>query len=89
MEFDFVTTANAELEVPLAEVSWNGKVFNIIAHNRNLNKFKIPIVASIGQNLLTFEGQGKNGEGVTIDNIKLIPYGSSSKLLSNGDFEDP
>lgn len=39
--------------------------------------------------MLTFEGQGKNGQGVTIDNVKFTPYGSSNQPVTNGDFEDP
>jgi len=47
------------------------------------------VIASRGQNLLTLEGQGKDGQGVTIDNVKFTPYGSSSQPVTNGDFEDP
>ena len=75
--------------MPLAGVSWNGQVFKVVARHRKINIFKIIVIASRGRNLLTLEGQAIDGEGVTIDNVKFTPYGSSSLAVSNGDFEDP
>ncbi len=64
-------------------------MFKIIARHKRINNFKIIVIASRGRNLLTLEGQAIEGEGVTIDNVRFTPYGSSSLAVSNGDFEDP
>lgn len=42
-----------------------------------------------GPNLITLSGQGVDGEGLSVDNVKLIPFGSSALAIKNGDFEDP
>jgi hypothetical protein len=34
-------------------------------------------------------GYGKNGQGLTVDNVKLTPFSSTVGSLANGDFEDP
>lgn len=43
-----------------------------------------------GENKLQFEGAGiADGQGLTINNVKLIASGSTKNLVVNGDFSSP
>lgn len=42
-----------------------------------------------GTNFLSILGQGDDGEGLTVDNVKLTPLGASDVTVKNGGFESP
>lgn len=79
-------TEEADLNEPLAFLSWNGKTFPLIPTSRNVQKFTTEVIAVRGPNLLTLSGQGDDGDGLSVDNVKLIPFGSSTLSIKNGDF---
>lgn len=39
--------------------------------------------------MISISGQGKEGEGLSVDNIQLTPIGSDVLAIKNGNFEDP
>ena len=86
LELEMAPTEEAELNTPLGELTWNGKVYPLVATSRKVQKFKVEVTAVRGPNLISISGQGKDGEGLSIDNIKLIPLGSSTLSIKNGDF---
>jgi hypothetical protein len=79
-------TEEADLNKPLAFLTWNGKTFPLIPTSRKVEKFRTEVIAVRGPNLLTISGQGEDGEGLTVDNVKLIPVGSTTLSIKNGDF---
>ena len=50
----------------------------------------IEVFAQVGENYLKFVGTGKSDKrGLTIDNVKLLRYGTKVNIAINGDFERP
>jgi hypothetical protein len=72
--------------VPLAYVHWNGQDYPLIANDKKVHIFKTVVIASRGFNQLVLSGKGKDGQGVTVDNVKLTPFSSTEGALANGDF---
>lgn len=49
-----------------------------------MQRFESVVFVNHGENVLKFEG-----EGITIDDVRLVPWGSAVSVLLNGGFEDP
>ena len=68
---------------------WNKKKIGHLApKNYNIQTKSIDVVVNGGQNMLRIKGAGKSdGFGLTIDNVKLVRYGTTKNIVVNGDFE--
>lgn len=89
--FEYACKNKLSFDSCLMNVFWNDNlVTSIVPSNYNVVSLSFPLTAAVGLNRLQFEGAGvSDGQGITIDNVKLIQSGSKSNLLVNGDFEDP
>lgn len=67
-------------------MTWNGQEYPLKATSRKVQKFRVEVAAVRGPNLITLSGQGDDGKGLTVDNIKLIPFGASMLAIKNGNF---
>ena len=83
-----IPTSKAELNKPLATLSWNGQDFPLVPTSYSKNKFRVEVKAVRGPNQLMISGKGVDEQGLTVDNIQLIPFGSRANVLENGDFEE-
>jgi len=84
LKFDYALHKDGKVGQSEGSCSWNNQNFKIKPTNNKVQKFEVIVFASNGENTLSFEG-----EGITIDDVRLVPWGSSLSVLLNGAFEDP
>lgn len=81
---DYAAKKGVSLSAVRGTCTWNHHIEKFEPKDYEIQQVKIPVEAHEGENMLKFEG-----EGLIIDNVRLIPLGSVSNILLNGDFEIP
>lgn len=84
LKFDYALHKNLQVDKAEATCQWNNQKFKIKPTDKKVHRFETIVFASQGENSLSFEG-----EGITIDDVRLVPWGSAVSVLLNGGFEDP
>ncbi len=81
---DYAVKQGFPLGQAKATCTWNDAVKQLEAKDYKATTAKITVKGIHGDNSLKLEG-----EGISINNIRVIPFGSVSSILFNGDFEMP
>ena len=54
----------------------------------NILTISFDVYVDVGENILSFSLRGGNvNTGLTIDNVRLVRYGTTENIVVNGDFE--
>ena len=65
-------------------------IFAVAPEDHEVHSKKLQVFVDSGENTLKFVGTGESDErGLTIDNVKLVRYGTVENIAVNGDFEKP
>ena len=72
-------------------VYWNGhKVGDLKPYNYGINVFKVSVKVNQGVNMLKIAGAGcSDSYGLTIDNVRLVRFGTHNNIVKNGGFQKP
>jgi hypothetical protein len=82
---------NIDFKSCSGQVKWNDYVVQSLNPcDYSVNTASIYVNAKIGENNIKFEGTGvSDSYGLTIDNVRLVKYGTNINIVTNGDFEIP
>ena len=74
-----------------ANILWNNVIIaTIIPSDYNVHTYSIWVEVVGGENKLQIEGAGiKDRKGLTIDNVRLVRYGTNTNIVVNGGFQAP
>ena len=88
LNFQYACRNDAYFSTCTGTVYWNGKKVSFITpNNYGINLFLAPVNVVQGVNRLTITGDGNSKiKGLTIDNVKLIRYGTSINIAKNPGF---
>ena len=69
---------------------WNDKQITLFTpFSYNVLTTSFDVFVNVGENKLRFSSKGGNvNPGLTIDNVKLVRYGTTENIVVNGDFEE-
>ena len=73
------------------DVFWNGKkIFSVAPRDYKVRTKVLYVYVDAGENSLKFQGAGcSDGYGLTIDNVRLVRYGTKVNIVVNGGFQKP
>lgn len=91
LSFDYACREGVAFGSCMADVLWNNQIiFSIVPVDHIIHSYSIQLIAHAGENRLQFEGAGiSDSYGLTIDNVKLIRFGTATDIVVNGGFEQP
>jgi len=91
LEFDYACRKNLKFDSCQGDIFWNGKmIFAVAPEDHNIHSKKLQVFVDAGENTLKFVGTGESDKrGLTIDNVKLVRYGTAENIAVNGNFEQP
>ena len=91
LNFQYACRNEAYFSTCKGAVYWNGnRVSSITPNNYGINLFMAQVNVLQGTNRLTITGNGNSEiKGLTIDNVKLIRFGTSVNIVKNSGFESP
>lgn len=87
LKFQFAARSQVELASNSFSVAWNGKKLKtFVPKDYKIHTTVLPILATIGTNVLSFLSEGKTDSlGATINNVELMNHGKN--MVRNGGFE--
>ena len=91
LSFQYACRQGVSFNSCKGNIFWNGKrIFSVAPKDYKVHTKTIQVLARVGGNALKFQGSGCSDRlGLTIDNVKLIRYGSKISIVVNGGFEKP
>ena len=91
LKFQYACRKETLFDSCKGEVFWNGEMIYALApEDRVVHDKIIKVYVNKGKNSLKFVGTGTSDrKGITIDNVRLLRYGTEVNICVNGDFEQP
>ena len=91
LTFQYACRSGVCLQSCKGKVMWNGQIIQSISpKNRCVQSYSTWVYVRRGTNRLRFQGLGKSDrKGLTIDNVRLVRYGSKRNIVVNGGFQKP
>jgi len=91
LEFQYACRKGLDFDSCQGSIFWNGKMILAVApEDHKIHTKVLQVFVDVGDNSLKFVGTGiSDKRGLTIDNVKLVRYGTKVNICINGDFEKP
>ena len=88
LQFQYACRNGVSFNSCKGDVFWNGKkIFTVAPRDYKVRTKTLNVFVKVGDNSLKFQGRGcSDRRGLTIDNVRLVRYGSKVNIVVNGGF---